>query len=185
MDKLIIEIFDKSPLFFAERVIVKPWQVFEDTLASTVMIFKEMKEVLSSEVIKDLPDAWLELIGGGKIEIWLEEQKKESHLFAIMDQNNEELLGLLFLYSDHGEADEGNINLRLGYLLKESVWGQGIASELIASLVVWCDELGVIRKISGGVEENNIGSIKVLEKCGFKKSDEEMPSGVLLYTFEF
>ena len=43
----------------------------------------------------------------------------------------------------------------------------------------------MVNSISGGVEKENIGSIKVLEKNGFYKSNEELPGNMLLYKLDF
>jgi [ribosomal protein S5]-alanine N-acetyltransferase len=71
----------------------------------------------------------------------------------------------MFLYESI--SSENLINLRLGYLLSESVWGAGLGSELIQGLVAWSEDNPHVNSISGGVEINNIGSINVLEKNGF------------------
>ncbi len=43
----------------------------------------------------------------------------------------------------------------------------------------------IIDSISGGVEKENVGSIKVLEKNSFYQSDEELPEKMLLYKIDF
>jgi len=99
-------------------------------------------------------------------------------MFYVIQQNGtNNILGFLFLYLD----DENPSEIRLGYLLSEQTWGQGFGSEIIAGLVAWAKNNKDISSIAGGVEADNIGSIRVLEKSGFKNSDEKLPGNMLLY----
>jgi len=86
----------------------------------------------------------------------------------------------LYISNETKESNE----LRLGYLLTESIWGKGIGSELVKGLVKMCSDSKMINSISGGVEKDNVGSIKVLEKNGFYKSNEELPGDMLLYKID-
>jgi len=57
----------------------------------------------------------------------------------------------------------------VGYWVGKEFWGKGLATRALAELV---DELGT-RPFYAYVAKTNIGSIRVLEKCGFVRSDEE------------
>jgi RimJ/RimL family protein N-acetyltransferase len=57
----------------------------------------------------------------------------------------------------------------VGYWLGKEFWGKGLATQALAELV---DELGT-RPLHAYVAKTNIGSIRVLEKCGFVRSDED------------
>lgn len=70
-------------------------------------------------------------------------------------------IGLLILAF---AEDDGNTR-NLGYLFAETVWGQGLASELIGGLQVLFRSSGVT--LSGGVMQENAASAWVLEKAGF------------------
>lgn len=71
-------------------------------------------------------------------------------------------------------------------MLAENFWGKGIGTELVKELVKKCQELGTINSISGGVESENIGSIKVLEKCGFNSTNKDAKSeNVIFYEKSF
>lgn len=56
------------------------------------------------------------------------------------------------------------LDLHIGYLLGESYWAKGYGSELIKGLVDWAYSDKHIRSLVGGVEINNTGSIKVMQK---------------------
>jgi RimJ/RimL family protein N-acetyltransferase len=57
----------------------------------------------------------------------------------------------------------------VGYWLGKEFWGQGVATRALSELI---DELGT-RPLFAYVAKTNIGSIRVLEKCGFVRSDED------------
>ena len=63
----------------------------------------------------------------------------------------------------------------VGYWLGREFWGKGLATRALAELVV---ELGT-RPLHAYVAKTNIGSIRVLEKCGFVRSDEDADLYVL------
>jgi RimJ/RimL family protein N-acetyltransferase len=57
----------------------------------------------------------------------------------------------------------------VGYWLGREFWGKGLATKALAELV---DELGT-RPLYAYVAKTNVGSIRVLEKCGFVRSHED------------
>jgi RimJ/RimL family protein N-acetyltransferase len=57
----------------------------------------------------------------------------------------------------------------VGYWLGREFWGKGLATKALAELV---DELDR-RPLYAYVAKTNVGSIRVLEKCGFARSDED------------
>ena len=57
----------------------------------------------------------------------------------------------------------------VGYWLGKEFWGKGLATKALAELV---QELGT-RPLYAYVAKTNIGSIRVLEKCGFVRSEED------------
>ncbi len=57
----------------------------------------------------------------------------------------------------------------VGYWLGREFWGKGLATQARAELV---EELST-RPLYAYVAKTNAGSIRVLEKCGFARSDED------------
>ena len=64
---------------------------------------------------------------------------------------------------------EDNGRRLVGYWLGREFWGKGLATKALAELI---EELGR-RPIYAYVAKTNVGSIRVLEKCGFVRSDED------------
>jgi RimJ/RimL family protein N-acetyltransferase len=58
----------------------------------------------------------------------------------------------------------------VGYWVGKEFWGKGLATQALTELI---DELDT-RPLYAYVAKTNIGSIRVLEKCGFVRSDEDL-----------
>lgn len=143
-------------------------------------IVKEIIEILTPNVTKSLPKGWQNITTKPSAKKWIKERNEESIFLIIESTTSSEVIGFIFLYPIY--LEDNNMDLRFGYLLSESFWGKGIGTELVKGIVKKCHELGSIKTISGGVEKDNIGSIKVLEKCGFHAlSQEEKTKNVIFY----
>ena len=57
----------------------------------------------------------------------------------------------------------------VGYWLGREFWGKGLATKALAEFI---EELGR-RPLYAYVAKTNVASIRVLEKCGFVRSDED------------
>lgn len=58
----------------------------------------------------------------------------------------------------------------IGYGILKEYQGLGYGSEAVSALVDWAFKQSSVRQIEAETEENNIASIRVLEKCGFKRN---------------
>lgn len=88
-------------------------------------------------------------------------------LFAIVDKESDTHIGNIKLGNIHPIHKYADIGLLIG---DKNYWGRGIATNAIKLVSEFAfDELN-LRKVFAGVYENNIGSIKAFEKCGFKKA---------------
>jgi RimJ/RimL family protein N-acetyltransferase len=57
----------------------------------------------------------------------------------------------------------------VGYWLGREFWGRGLATRALVEFLRLVDE----RPLYAGVAKHNVGSIRVLEKCGFERFGEE------------
>jgi RimJ/RimL family protein N-acetyltransferase len=71
-----------------------------------------------------------------------------------------EVAGNLVSWVHDGERD-------VGYWIGREHWGRGVGTAALASFLTLLEE----RPLSAHVAEHNIGSIRVLEKCGFVAVD--------------
>lgn len=182
MNSPVPEILKQNKLFQTIRLSIKNWNLLEQSIVPIKDLLENVLSIMTPKVTKDLPDGWQNISTTEKAESWIKERKDDSYFYAIQLLENKEIIGFLFLYTEDEITEY--IDLRLGYLLAESSWGKGIGSELIGGLVEWCKKQKEISSISGGVEINNIGSIRILEKNGFQKIEDELPENMLLYKLE-
>ena len=75
-------------------------------------------------------------------------------------------------------VDIGSIGLfgdaELGYLIHPEYWGRGYATEAIKAFLdgLW-EGVRDVEKVTGFVDSENVGSVRVLEKCGFREGRRE------------
>lgn len=62
--------------------------------------------------------------------------------------------------------------IELGYVIHPAYQGKGYATEMLNAVLLDLKELGYIKVLAGAFEEN-IASIRVMEKCGMEKTDRE------------
>ena len=101
----------------------------------------------------------------------------------MVDEVTRQPVGLAILLEAQVAEDNWDREVRLGYLLSEDVWGQGIASELVSGFVEWCRKQTSISTIVAGVALDNPASKRVLEKNGFQlaQSEHEVARDELTY----
>jgi len=180
---MLSKILNQNNLFNTSRISVLNWSYIESEVDFKDSSIESVLNIMTPNVTKALPDGWQNLNTNEKAKTWISERKSDSNFYAISLTETKEIIGFIFLYI--GNQTNEAYALRLGYLLSESIWGKGVGSEIIKGLIEWCNNTKMIYSISGGVEKENIGSIKVLEKNGFYKSNEELPGNMLLYQFDF
>jgi ribosomal-protein-alanine N-acetyltransferase len=160
-------LFESSDFRFdTKRLIIRPYVSSRHSDQDTHLVSLQTVNIMTPAVTRFLPQEWQDIDAILKADLWLKEREKESHVLLIQQAGKAEILGFLFLHESAGET--GGHDIYLGYLLKESCWGQGYGTEIIKGLVNHCSRLKGINALIGGVPSENIGSVKVLEKCGFK-----------------
>lgn len=94
-----------------------------------------------------------------------ETNKKNNCIFLVAEVDNEIVGTLTFsASSSHRTRHIGEF----GMSVKKAYWGLGIGSNLLAYLIDWARETGVIRKINLKVREDNVRARTLYEKFGFK-----------------
>lgn len=120
-----------------------------------------VKIILTPQVTRSLPPAWQGDYTLERARDWIKERDDDGVTLIVVEKSTRSPIGFIILF----ESTDGR-DLRLGYLLAEPAWGKGFASELIKGLVEWCKNNNIYT-VTGGVENDNIASIRVLEKNGF------------------
>ncbi len=166
--------------FETERLLVAEWHTLQQQQWPSQDLATAVQQMLTPSVTACLPPSWQGDYSLERADQWIRERDKEDATWLVIDKSTREAIGLLIL---SGTDDFGH--LRLGYLLKESAWGQGFATELLSGLVGWCRD-NRIRSLTGGVEQANVASARVLEKCGFAPTpDNNAADAQRMYSIDF
>ena len=83
-----------------------------------------------------------------------------------------QVAGNIVSWRQPGEGSEQEV----GYWLGREYWGKGIATRALLALL---DHVKT-RPLYAHVAKHNLASIRVLEKCGFKKMDEKDEEVILI-----
>lgn len=75
-------------------------------------------------------------------------------------------IGSIQVWKQHLDGEPETL-VEMGYRLKESAWGQGLASEAGLAVLGYADGLG-LESLVAFVEESNVRSRRVVEKLGFE-----------------
>lgn len=83
-------------------------------------------------------------------------------VFAIRLNTSHQVIGTISI----GQTEMNSAHL--DYALSQKYWGQGMITEAVKSLIEWAFiEVQMLTEIHSGCLSTNIGSVRVLEKCGF------------------
>lgn len=97
----------------------------------------------------------------------IEKAKKDmEYNFGIFKFDNDELIGTIGLFRILRDPLQSAI---IGYSLSKNHNGKGYATEAVKLVLEYAFTNLKLHRIEAGVMPHNIGSIRVLEKAGFKK----------------
>lgn len=165
--------------FTTERLLIKSVQsqIVDDD--SKRLYTRKVRELLTPAVTRSLPGEWQDISSDKEASNWWQQRIEECSFLSIQLKSNNEIIGFVFIYDN--AAKQVQLDLHIGYLLGEPYWAKGYGSELIKGLVNWAYLDKNIHSLVGGVEVNNIGSIKVMEKNGFSRSKLDRPDQNVIF----
>ena len=156
--KIISEVFMKAYIK-TERLEIMPFRTKD---------YKDLAEILTNSRIKEtymiLDFETVEALTGmvQKIAKYsLSDQRFERGIFL-----EDRRIGFV------NEVDRKNGSIELGYVIHPSFWGRGYATEMLKAVIEMLLDTGLSRIITGAFEENT-ASIRVMQKCGMRKTDVE------------
>ena len=95
------------------------------------------------------------------LNIWLEEEKNgPTYRFCIVFKGTDEPVGAIDIVKRDDKSGD------IGYILSRKYWNQGIMTEVCSAYVNYLFDQG-FKEIYIRAAEANIGSNRVIEKCGF------------------
>jgi RimJ/RimL family protein N-acetyltransferase len=143
--------------FETERVLVAHWAETIAVPEARRRLATQLPDLLTPDVIAHLPPFFD--LTDQNMDQWIDARDAESDIYLIREKGTDALIGLMFL------TPSFNNDIHLEYLLGQSAWGKGYASELLAGLVLHVPKTGF--RLLGAVGRENPASAHVLRKTGF------------------
>jgi ribosomal-protein-alanine N-acetyltransferase len=157
---------------FTERLLLKPLHPNDVDLCLEMFtdpeVVKYADGLMSESAIKKEMSNWTKRGGNGCIGVW-----------CISDGVSGEKYGSAALLPIPIEEDDTDFDLvvpgtmpdgdiEIGYFLKRSAWGRGLATEACKRVLQFAFEETSLDEVVATIEEENTASRNVLEKAGFK-----------------
>lgn len=158
------------------RLVLKEWHSFKPGERDERDLDEVIVSILTEPVTRALPSAWQGEYSIQRAENWVAERDAEGTTILAVSRDTRLPIGLMVL-SLLQEDDVGSPEIRLGYLLAESAWGSGMATEIVAGFLEWCRTRDFRGTITAGVERDNYASRRVLEKNGLVSNSLEPTGG--------
>ena len=172
----------KDCSFETPRLHVADWHVLTDGQGREPRLPRIVRELLTPNVTQPLPESWHGPYSAKRAVDWIRERDAEGIQLLAVSRQTSNVVGLVLLHQGSSTPPDSG-ELRLGYLVSESQWGRGFATELVRGVVNWVRVRG-FRSIIAGVAKGNASSIRVLEKTGFSRTESESPGAPeIFYTF--
>ena len=149
-----------------ERMEIAGWHSFPASTYDPERLPVDVAGILTERVTASLPPQWHGDYSLSRAASWIAERDAEGTTLLALDKKTSQAIGFMILFETN--SVEAQVELRLGYLLAESSWGRGFATEMLSGLIQWCRTQSSIRSIVGGVARDNPASRRVLEKLGFQ-----------------
>lgn len=90
---------------------------------------------------------------------------EDEHFYGWAIEHDSRLVGTIGAY-DYDPAEQ---SVEIGFSIERASWGQGFAGEALKAVTTYLMGSEKIRRITSWSADRNIGSIKVLERAGFKR----------------
>ncbi|MFY8275327.1 GNAT family N-acetyltransferase [Pseudoalteromonas sp. SSDWG2] len=114
-------------------------------------------------------------------DIWLRDYAKYGYgRYALIHKADQKLIGFCGL-----KYDPGHPGTDLGYRMLPAYWGQGLGFEAAKAAFNYGLDTLKLNHIIAEADENNIGSIKIIERLGFTLCDQYEKWGHPLLRYEY
>jgi RimJ/RimL family protein N-acetyltransferase len=85
--------------------------------------------------------------------------------FGVADRERDRIIGHATLF----RWDREQRRAELGYSIRRDLWGRGLGTEAVSTLIAFAFETLGLRRIEADADPRNTASIRVLEKLGFAR----------------
>jgi len=146
-----------EPIVITERLVLR--EMLQDD-------FEDLREMLQDP---DVMCAWEHTFSDAQVQGWLDRQferyRAGAGFWAVVEKRTGEMVGQAGLvWTDVN----GERVLELAYMLKKDHWGKGFAVEGSRACLAYAFEKMGIDKVYATVRPENLASVKVAERLGFK-----------------
>ena len=162
--------------FDTQRLTARHWRRHLADATERRALEEALSGILTARVLEHLPPSLQLSHHGGRVSDWISACAAQSDVLLVQEAGHP--VGLLILAAGAGAS--GDREIHIGYLLAETAWGRGLASELVAGLVS-AMEAGEPVILVAGVGRENPASARVLRKCGFRLSRARCVPGTDIY----
>ncbi|NLJ64266.1 MAG: GNAT family N-acetyltransferase [Christensenellaceae bacterium] len=104
-----------------------------------------------------------------------ENRRQKGQHFVIVVKDSGNMIGTIGI-TKYSKQD---FSAEIGYSLSPDYWGRGFGTEALKSIICYSFNTLKLKRLVAICDTRNIASIKLLEKCGFKR-EEHIPKGMLL-----
>jgi ribosomal-protein-alanine N-acetyltransferase len=155
--------FTPFPVLTTERLTLRQLVISDEQEIFTLRSDSEINKYLDRQISNTIDDA-RNFINKVNENI----HKSESLYWAITLSDKNILIGTICLFSFSDENDKCEI----GYELLTNFQGQGIMKEAIEKVIDYAFNTIKVQKIEAFFHRDNQRSVKLLEKCSFRNSNE-------------
>ncbi len=134
-------------------------------------------EILTPSVVGSLPPYFQNVNSISSAREWLKQVISDGRLFVVKLVGESKSIGFIFL------STENSGDTHIGYLLAESYWGKGYATEILKGLIDFIKSEDQVTRLIAGVATDNVASIKLLQKLDFIHSSTE-DNGTIFYEYQ-
>lgn len=142
------------------RLLLKPLSLDDTPALYEIYSDEETMRYWSSVPVKNmaaaraLVQADVDAVEQGKAWFW-----------AICLKPGGEVIGKCVLFN----FSERNYRAEVGYVLNRAYWGRGLMSEAVQCMTDFAFDLLGLHRLEADTDPENLGSLRLLEKLGFKK----------------
>lgn len=161
-----------------ERLIIWPLSYNE------LCLYASNPQVLAKEMGYGIPESLVDTATQEAIETdllpFLSDSTKDSRFYTmwiVVEKKEKTIIGGLCF---HGDPDEKGC-VEVGYGIHERYCNRGYATEALAGMIEWLKDDTTVATLMAETEQENGGSIRVLEKNGFV---QERRKDTLLYSLQ-
>ena len=130
------------------------------TSESNQKLLTQILNVLTPSVVHNLPPYFHDINTRTQAQDWLTRMLSDSRLVEVT-YDSDELIGFIFIHEANKTASH------VGYLLAESHWGKGLATELLKEFINTVKVTESWEILVAGVDASNQASCQLLKKLGF------------------